>query len=327
MSKEGFPVRSKDIYVAIGVDFDSIAGWIGSYGGGDSDHDISRGVFAAEVGSLRLLNLFRKYHIKTTWFIPGLIIESFPLQVEEIVKEDHEIGTHGYSHENPKDLTKEQEEAIMRRCYSLVKEIWGKAPVGHTSPWWEMSPNTIPILLKMGYKYDRSMADNDFLPFYARVNRTWHKIDYGRPADEWMRPMNVGEPVNLVEFSANWMLDDLPPMLFIKASPNSYGFTNPRSIEQIWRDEFNYLYREYDYGVFPLTVHPDVSGRPEVLLMLERFINYMSRFPGVTFISYDEVAKNFRERFPFETFKATYDEEMKRAKEMRYKLRVGSESE
>jgi hypothetical protein len=32
------------------------------------------------------------------------------------------------------------------------------------------------------------------------------------------------------------------------------------------------VYREMDYAIFPITIHPDVSGRPQVLLMLERLI-------------------------------------------------------
>jgi hypothetical protein len=38
-------------------------------------------------------------------------------------------------------------------------------------------------------------------------------------------------------------------MLFIKKSPNSHGFVNPHDIEQIWRDQFDWVYREYDYGL------------------------------------------------------------------------------
>lgn len=63
---------------------------LGSYGGEDSPLDISRvrtsrplcvhfniyhcltqGLYAGEVGVPRLLKLFEKYKIKTTWFIPG----------------------------------------------------------------------------------------------------------------------------------------------------------------------------------------------------------------------------------------------------------------
>src|SRR6266436_6391873 len=52
---------AKEIFCCIGVDVDAVAGWLGSYGGEDSPDDISRGLFAGEVGSLRLLKLFDKY--------------------------------------------------------------------------------------------------------------------------------------------------------------------------------------------------------------------------------------------------------------------------
>jgi peptidoglycan-N-acetylglucosamine deacetylase len=42
----------KKIMCAFGTDIDSVAGWIGSYGGGDSPSDIQRGIFATEVGIL-----------------------------------------------------------------------------------------------------------------------------------------------------------------------------------------------------------------------------------------------------------------------------------
>lgn len=42
---------SKKITIAFGIDVDAVGGWSGSYGGEDSPGDISRGVFAGEVGS------------------------------------------------------------------------------------------------------------------------------------------------------------------------------------------------------------------------------------------------------------------------------------
>ncbi len=50
---------AKEILVAYGVDIDAVAGWLGSYGGEDSPDDISRGLFAGEVGIPRLLKLFK----------------------------------------------------------------------------------------------------------------------------------------------------------------------------------------------------------------------------------------------------------------------------
>ncbi len=49
---------AKEILCGFGVDVDAVAGWLGSYGGEDSPDDISRGLFAGEVGAPRLLKLF-----------------------------------------------------------------------------------------------------------------------------------------------------------------------------------------------------------------------------------------------------------------------------
>src|SRR5271167_144929 len=70
----------KEILCAIGVDVDAVAGWLGSYGGENSPCDISRGLFAGEVGVPRLVKLFDRLGIPTSWFIPGHSIETFPTQ-------------------------------------------------------------------------------------------------------------------------------------------------------------------------------------------------------------------------------------------------------
>ena len=87
-------------------------------------------------------------------------------------------------------------------------------------------------------------------------------------------------------------------MMFIKANPNSHGFMNPRDIEDLWRDQFDWIYRETDYALYAPTVHPDVSGRPENLLMLERLIGYINAHEGVRWMTLEEIADDFRERQP-----------------------------
>ena len=169
---------AKEIFVAYGIDVDAVAGWLGSYGGQDSPCDITRGLFAGEVGSMRLLRLFKKWRIKTTWFIPGHSIETFPEQMQAVADAGHEIGMHGYSHENPTATTPEQEEAIFDKCIEVITKLCGKPPRGYVAPWWELGPKTAELLLRKGIKYDHSMMNNDFHPFYVRVGDSWTKIDY-----------------------------------------------------------------------------------------------------------------------------------------------------
>lgn len=123
-----------------------MAGQLGSYGGQDSPCDISRGLFAGEVGVPRLLRVFERYDLRQTFFWPGHSIETFPEQFEECVSAGHEIGLHGYSHENPIAMTREQETAVLDHCIELVETRTGKRPTGHVAPWWESSPHTVELL-------------------------------------------------------------------------------------------------------------------------------------------------------------------------------------
>jgi peptidoglycan-N-acetylglucosamine deacetylase len=289
---------AKEILCGFGVDVDAVAGWIGSYGGADSPDDISRGMFSGEVGSPRLVKLFDRLQIKTTWFIPGHSIETFPKQMGMVASAGHEIGIHGYTHENPIEMTREQETAVLDKSIELVTKLCGKRPTGYVAPWWEFSRVTNELLLERGIKYDHSLMHDDHTPYYVRVGDSWTKIDYANHPSTWMVPLQRGVETDLVEIPASWYLDDLPPMMFIKKAPNSHGFVNPRDIEQMWRDQFDWVYREHDYAVFPMTIHPDVAGRPHVLLMLERLFHHMASQPGVRFVTMNEMADDFLRRAP-----------------------------
>ena len=66
----------------------------------------------------------------------------------------------------------------------------------------------------------------------------------------------------------------------------------------MWRDQFDWVYRESDYAVFTFTIHPDVSGRPQVLLMLERLIEHINTHDGVRWATFDDIADDFLARRP-----------------------------
>ena len=53
---------------------------------------ITPGLFAGTIGVRRLLKMFERYNIKTTWFIPGHSLETFPEECRMIADAGHEIG-------------------------------------------------------------------------------------------------------------------------------------------------------------------------------------------------------------------------------------------
>ena len=185
-----------------------------------------------------------------------------------IIEDGHEIGIHGYTHENPLAMTREQETEVLDKTFDIIKRMSGKAPVGYMAPWWELSPNTVELLLARGIQYDGSLMEDDYHPYYLRVGDKWTKIDYKKKASEWMVPWKAGKEIDLVELPASWLLDDAPPTMFVKAFPNSHGWVTGRALEEIWKDQFDWVYRNHDYAIYPLCIHPDSAGKPHVLMLL-----------------------------------------------------------
>ena len=66
----------------------------------------------------------------------------------------------------------------------------------------------------------------------------------------------------------------------------------------MWIDQFDWVYREMDYAVFGMTIHPDVSGRPQVLLMHERIIEHINKHDGVKWVTFNQIADDFLKRSP-----------------------------
>ena len=125
--------------------------------------------------------------MRTTWFIPGHSIETFPEQTKMVVDAGHEIGVHGYSHENPIAMTPEQEETVMLTVHRPDRARRRPAPDRLRRAVVGVLAVTNELLLKHGIKYDHSLMHNDFTPYYVRVGDSWTKIDYsqaGRGVDE-----------------------------------------------------------------------------------------------------------------------------------------------
>ena len=290
----------KEIICAFGTDIDSVAGWIGSYGGGDSPSDIQRGIFASEVGNIRLLQPVQEVRsARPRFFIPGHSIETFPDQVKRIVDEGHEIGAHGYLAREPDrddadagrggagEMHRPDRKGLRQEAARLRRAVVGD--VGSTAA----------LLQKYGFNYDHSQGYRDFQPFYARVGDTWNVIDYSKKAEEWMHPLKHGKEIDLVEIGANWYVDDLPPMMFMKKAPNSHGFVNPRDIEELWqRRSSTGSIARWTTRCSPSPSIPTSAGRPQVLLMLERLIEHINGHDGVKWMTFEEIADGFPQALP-----------------------------
>ena len=156
------------IQVCLSFDFDAMSLWIANFQT-DSPNALSRGEFGGRVGAPRLLDLLRERGIRSTWFIPGHTVEAFPEVCRRIAAEGHEIGHHGYCHENPRKLDRDQEVAVIERGIRCIESITGVRRAATAARPAASRSARSSCCTSYGFLYDSSMMADDFTPYYCRV--------------------------------------------------------------------------------------------------------------------------------------------------------------
>ena len=164
--------KSKRYAVCLSFDFDTFSFRVGRMNP-YSPTQISQSEFG-NVGAHRILDLLTSHGIKSTWFIPGYTIESFPDTVKEIVSKGHEIAHHNYLHETPRGLERGEESRIMDKANAIIEKISGKKARGYRAPSWDLSENTMELVIQKGFLYDSSMMAHDYLITWGT---DWIRVD------------------------------------------------------------------------------------------------------------------------------------------------------
>lgn len=184
--------------VCLTFDFDGISLWIGTFASANISV-LSRGEFGP-VGVERLLALAKKYELPLTFCVPGHTAYCYPDLIRRIHAEGHEIVHHGWVHENPVNFSRDDERSNLERGFEAIEYAIGERPTGYRSPAWDLSQNSIELLLEAGFVYDSSCMGNDLYPYYLR------KGDKASTTE----PYIFGEVSELIEIPVTWGLDDWP---------------------------------------------------------------------------------------------------------------------
>jgi peptidoglycan-N-acetylglucosamine deacetylase len=269
--------------VCLTFDFDTQSGLIAR--GMTTPTALSRGEFGL-IGAPRILDLLRVQRIRATWFVPGFTIESHARACEAVVEAGHEVAHHSWAHVPPAQQSRADEEADLVRATKAIARLTGRNARGYRSPSWELSENTIELLLAHGFKYDSSMMGGDYWPY--RVRR-------GDVA-ELGKPFRFGEETPLIEMPISWSLDDYPHFEFVRTGTSILpGLQSARSVMESWFDEFRYMQKSVEWGVLTYTMHPFVIGRGYRMLAFEELVDKLAA-AGAVFMTMEDAAAEANER-------------------------------
>ncbi|HEV8318917.1 MAG TPA: polysaccharide deacetylase, partial [Vicinamibacterales bacterium] len=251
--------------VCITFDLDAETAWISRDPANiDRLSVMSQGAYGPKVGVPLILDFLDRNQMKSTFFVPGWTAERWSDVVAEIHRRGHEIGHHGYLHEALEGKSREEEEAILTGSSKILADITGSRPVGYRAPLYEITHETTGLLAKHGFLYASNLQDS-----------LW--------------PYRHVDTPSLVELPASWILDDGPFFAF-GLRPNLYRqIFPPSAVLSVWREEFRGIHGVG--GLTMLILHPQYTGRPSRLNMLQQLVDEMRDTGDVWFVNGVELAR------------------------------------
>ena len=215
--------------------------------------------FGPRVGIWRLLDLLQRLGIKGSFFVPGVVAETYPELLPAFVERGHEVGLHGYFHEIVSHVSDAEFAGALDASLEIFRKQVGLVPRGFRSPAWEMTEHMLAEVKARGM-YDSSLSGFD-------------------------NPYTLG---GVVEVPVQWAIDDAVFFKFLGGGVDQWPPVAPGAVLDIWTQEWETLHAEG--GLLMLTVHDWISGRAHRIRLLETLLQRVLREPQAWVTTVGEVA-------------------------------------
>jgi peptidoglycan/xylan/chitin deacetylase (PgdA/CDA1 family) len=233
--------------------------------------------YGSRAGVWRILRLLRDRGVRATVFGTAMALERHPAVVETLLKDGHEIATHGWRWISYQEIDERTEREHMARAVESLHRLTGQTPEG----WYtgRDSPNTRRLVVEHGgFVYDADSYADD-LPYWVEVETA-----------------GGTKPHLVVPYAL-----DTNDMRFATVQ----GFNSGGSFYAYLRDAFNVLYAEGDPEgldapkMLSVGLHCRIAGRPGRLAALARFLDHVLRQPNVWIARRIDIARHWIATHPY----------------------------
>lgn len=216
-----------------------------------------------QVAVPRILETYKRLGLKQSFFIPAWTMKQYPDIVDAILAGGHEIGHHGYIHEDPSEISPQEQRHWFEKALDVHVEMTGRKPRGYRAPVYNATQSTIDLLIENGFTYDSSLMADD-IPY----------------------KMNTAKGT-LFEVPPHWGSDDWPPF----AHYAEIGYMMPvKSPTEGLAASFEEFDAQYEAGGFWMGIwHPFLTGRLARWRVVERWLEQTLSSKNVWFAPLEEI--------------------------------------
>jgi allantoinase len=222
-------------------------------------------------GAPRVLRLLEQYGVKATFTACALALERAPELTREIVRQEHEVTSHGWRWAHQFQMDEQQEREYIRRAVQSIEATTGRKPRGWLSRYL-LTENTRRLLAEEGFLY--------------------HMDDYGDDEPSWDAP--AGKPIVVLPYQIDnndmkmWVAPAYTPDHWLKYAIDSLEWALAEGAHEI--------------NMISLGVHLRIIGRPGRIWALEKFLEHATRRAregGVWIATREQIATHFAQQVPW----------------------------
>lgn len=117
-----------------------------------------------------LLDIYKKFGVRSTFYFVGDMVEKFPEVVRTILADGHEVASHGWTHEVDEAfdvLPYAKQVEHLKRSKKLLEDVSGQQVVSFRAPALRVNADTPRALAEAGYRTDSSVASQRFDMFLS----------------------------------------------------------------------------------------------------------------------------------------------------------------
>jgi allantoinase len=209
--------------------------------------------------------------VKATFTACALALERAPELTREIVRQEHEVTSHGWRWAHQFQMNEQQEREYIRRAVQSIEATTGRKPRGWLSRYL-LTENTRRLLAEEGFLY--------------------HMDDYGDDEPSWDAP--AGKPIVVLPYQIDnndmkmWVAPAYTPDHWLKYAIDSLEWALAEGAHEI--------------NMISLGVHLRIIGRPGRIWALEKFLEHATRRAregGVWIATREQIATHFAQQVPW----------------------------
>lgn len=127
----------------------------------------------------RYMQILAEERVLTTLFAVGDLLARSASMLRAARAAGHELASHGFGHQRPLTLSRQQFLEDLRKARSAMADALGAEPIGYRAPCFAIDRERLDVIRESGFLYDSSRIQFSHHPLYGTVDM--HGFDHVAP--------------------------------------------------------------------------------------------------------------------------------------------------